>query len=672
MRRFGLDYAALSAGSSGADLRVDLRLRPDRARRGKGGFDLIAQGVSGLMSITGEPGGPPVKVGVPITDLGAGLFALAAILAALHYRTAPAAASTSTRRSSRPASRCRCGRRRSTFGGGVPPEPLGSAHRMIAPYQAIRCADGYITLGAANDRLFERLCDGARPSRVGGRPRLRRRHAPRAQPRRAASRASKRSRASSRARTGSRCLDGAASRAGRSTTTRRCSPIRRFGARDGRRDRSSDARPHADAGLADEDVGDAAVVGRRAPLLGEHTREVLREAGYDESEIRAGDGRRRPCRVEPGRGISRWLRPAAANDAARRQPKDGSCSAARCYHPATLGVAAEDIAPERPRLAAEDARRPLQESLAGHRYHRGRAPCIASWIPVAFLPCAICKHPRGFMSTYSDFAGISATVRMAGVFCRGMRSRSCLANVLARSQQASWGTTRPWACWTTTGGANWIALGAGPGSGSIEQLQFVGDSGVLCFARQGSSIVRSVDGGRAWDVVFAASPHLSILGPIFAVNPVAPSVIYVGTRQGVMVTTDAGAHWAIRNRGITRATTSSHCAKVNRRRCMPATVANSSPVRTMARAGRSCVWEPAPLTTSCSRWRVEGPNPGSDTQHDVPVEPGETVWLPLAAPDAKQPLSLLSSQMVRMRHTGAGGVEYVVAGAAEWRPVRLP
>ena len=56
---------------------------PDRE---KGGFDLIAQGVSGLMSVTGEPGGPPVKVGVPLTDLGAALFALSAVLAALHYR----------------------------------------------------------------------------------------------------------------------------------------------------------------------------------------------------------------------------------------------------------------------------------------------------------------------------------------------------------------------------------------------------------------------------------------------------------------------------------------------------------------------------------------------------------------------------------------------------------
>jgi len=127
--------------------------------RGKGGFDLIAQGVAGIMSVTGEPGGPPVKAGVPLTDLGAGLFALVGILAAIEHRH-----------------RTGVGQRVDTslvdagvalsvweateyFSGVGMPTALGSAHRMNAPYQAIRCADGYITLGAANERLFRRLCD---------------------------------------------------------------------------------------------------------------------------------------------------------------------------------------------------------------------------------------------------------------------------------------------------------------------------------------------------------------------------------------------------------------------------------------------------------------------------------------------------------------------------------
>jgi formyl-CoA transferase len=159
MEGLGLGYAALSAlnprlvyasisgyGQSGPD-------------RGKGGFDLIAQGVAGIMSITGEPGRPPVKAGVPLTDLSAGLFALVGILAAVEHRHRSGAGQHID------ASLIDAGVALSVweateyFAGLGIPQALGSAHRMIAPYQAVRCADGYITLGAANERLFRRLCD---------------------------------------------------------------------------------------------------------------------------------------------------------------------------------------------------------------------------------------------------------------------------------------------------------------------------------------------------------------------------------------------------------------------------------------------------------------------------------------------------------------------------------
>ena len=158
MRGFGLDYGSLAAANPGliyASISGYGQTGPDAQ---KGGFDLVAQGVSGLMSVTGEPGGPPTKVGVPLTDLAAGLFALAGILAALHYR------SRTGRGQYIDTSLVEAGVALSVwesaqfFTEGVPPAALGSAHRMFAPYQAIRCADGYITLGAANDRLFAKLC----------------------------------------------------------------------------------------------------------------------------------------------------------------------------------------------------------------------------------------------------------------------------------------------------------------------------------------------------------------------------------------------------------------------------------------------------------------------------------------------------------------------------------
>src|SRR5262249_8902436 len=127
--------------------------------RRKGGFDLIAQGVSGIMSITGNAGGPPVKAGVPLTDLGAGLFATVGILAAVEARH------RTGRGQQIDASLIDAGVALSVweateyFSGAGVPAALGSAPRMNPPYEAIRCADGYITLGGANERIFRRIAD---------------------------------------------------------------------------------------------------------------------------------------------------------------------------------------------------------------------------------------------------------------------------------------------------------------------------------------------------------------------------------------------------------------------------------------------------------------------------------------------------------------------------------
>lgn len=156
MARLGLDYETLASDNPRLIYASISGYGQTGPSARKGGFDLVAQGVSGLMSVTGEPGRPPVKVGVPLTDLGAGLFALSAILAALHWRT------TSERGQHIDTSLLEAGIALSVweateyFTDGDP-QPLGSAHRMTAPYQAFRCADGYITIGAANDRTFHRL-----------------------------------------------------------------------------------------------------------------------------------------------------------------------------------------------------------------------------------------------------------------------------------------------------------------------------------------------------------------------------------------------------------------------------------------------------------------------------------------------------------------------------------
>jgi formyl-CoA transferase len=159
MAALGLDYATVSA----LNARIIYASISGYGQTGphahKGGFDLVAQGVSGIMSITGEPGGAPVKAGVPLTDLGAGLFALVGILAALHAREGTGTGQHVDTSLVDAGVALSVWEATEFFSGRGVPAALGSAHRMNAPYQAIRCADGYITIGAANERLFRRLCD---------------------------------------------------------------------------------------------------------------------------------------------------------------------------------------------------------------------------------------------------------------------------------------------------------------------------------------------------------------------------------------------------------------------------------------------------------------------------------------------------------------------------------
>jgi len=159
MTSLGLDYAALSAANPRLIYASISGYGQTGPQRGKGGFDLIAQGVAGIMSITGEPGGPPVKAGVPVTDLGAGLFSLVGILAALEHRHRTGAGQLIDTSLVDAGVALSVWEATEYFSGIGVPTALGSAHRMNAPYQAIRCADGYITLGAANERLFRRLCE---------------------------------------------------------------------------------------------------------------------------------------------------------------------------------------------------------------------------------------------------------------------------------------------------------------------------------------------------------------------------------------------------------------------------------------------------------------------------------------------------------------------------------
>ena len=159
MTALGLGYPTLAAWNPRliyASISAYGQTGPDRA---KGGLDLIAQAVSGIMSVTGAPDGPPVKAGVPLTDLGAALFALTGILAALEYRHRTGAGQQVDTSLVDAGVALSVWEATEHFAGASEPAPLGSAHRMVAPYQAFQCADGAVTIGASTDLLFRRLCD---------------------------------------------------------------------------------------------------------------------------------------------------------------------------------------------------------------------------------------------------------------------------------------------------------------------------------------------------------------------------------------------------------------------------------------------------------------------------------------------------------------------------------
>jgi crotonobetainyl-CoA:carnitine CoA-transferase CaiB-like acyl-CoA transferase len=123
------------------------------------GFDLIAQAMSGIMSGTGYPGLPPVKNSIPIADLGSGLLALYGILSAVVGREHSGEGQFIDASLFETAIGLSIWETAEYWGTGRVPGPIGSANRMSAPYQAVRAADGYLVIGAANQKLWISLCE---------------------------------------------------------------------------------------------------------------------------------------------------------------------------------------------------------------------------------------------------------------------------------------------------------------------------------------------------------------------------------------------------------------------------------------------------------------------------------------------------------------------------------
>ncbi len=136
-------------------------------------YDIVIQGLGGLMGITGEPGRPPVRIGVAVSDIGAGMYAAIAILAAIIARQ------RSNRGQSLDISLLDSTVSWMTymaadyFANGRNPERMGSAHPTIVPYQCFKTKDDqYITIAIGNDKLFREFCNAIRMEELGDDPRF--------------------------------------------------------------------------------------------------------------------------------------------------------------------------------------------------------------------------------------------------------------------------------------------------------------------------------------------------------------------------------------------------------------------------------------------------------------------------------------------------------------------
>ena len=173
--------------------------------RDRPGFDIMAQGMVGFLRMTGQPDGRPAKVGIAINDIAAGATAIYSIMAAQMVRQQTGRGQYMDISLVDAGLAWTVWESGAFFGAGEVPQPTGTRHRRSTPYQAYRTSDGYVTIGAANDRLWERLVDhGAGASGVGRGRALSHPARPDGQHRRARGARSRRSRPPARPTSGSR------------------------------------------------------------------------------------------------------------------------------------------------------------------------------------------------------------------------------------------------------------------------------------------------------------------------------------------------------------------------------------------------------------------------------------------------------------------------------------
>lgn len=159
MKKLGIDYPTLKEMNPGLVYASISGFGQTGPWADRPGFDLMAQAMSGVMSVTGYPDGLPVKAGVPVADIGCALFAVYGILSAYIGKTKSGEGQFIDASLFDSALAFSIWDTCQYWGTGVEPEKLGTANHMSAPYQAMQASDGYFVMGATNQKLWKLLCE---------------------------------------------------------------------------------------------------------------------------------------------------------------------------------------------------------------------------------------------------------------------------------------------------------------------------------------------------------------------------------------------------------------------------------------------------------------------------------------------------------------------------------
>ncbi|WP_299630958.1 CoA transferase [uncultured Roseobacter sp.] len=159
LEKYGLDHTTLRAAHPGLVYCSISGFGQTGPNRDQPGYDLMAQGYGGIMSLTGAPDGPPMKVGVGIADVMCGMYATIGILAALRHRDATGEGQHIDLSLVDAQMAWLINEGTNFLTSGKLPERRGNAHPNIVPYDAFACADGHILLAVGNDAQFARFCD---------------------------------------------------------------------------------------------------------------------------------------------------------------------------------------------------------------------------------------------------------------------------------------------------------------------------------------------------------------------------------------------------------------------------------------------------------------------------------------------------------------------------------